>query len=138
MQIADAEIRAPVDGIVLDRTTEIGEVVNVGSILLTMVNPDDLYMKIFVPTAQMNKLRLGDKARIYPDGIEDVFVEAEVTHVADRAEFTPKNVETREQRTSLVFEVRLGRIDNIERIVKPGMSAETAIRLDESIAWAIR
>lgn len=138
VQIADAEIRAPIGGVVLDLIAELGEVIGTGSVLLTMVNPDDLYMKIYVPTTQMNKLRIGDQARIYPDGMANFFAAAQVTYISERAEFTPKNVETKQQRTSLVFEVRLGHIENVKRQVKPGMSAESAIRLDDSAEWTAR
>jgi HlyD family secretion protein len=134
----ECTVVAPIDGIVLDRIVDRGEVVNTGSAIASVVNPDDLYLKIFVPTAAMSKVKIGNEARIFPDGLEDIHFDAQVVKIAQRAEFTPKNVETRQQRTNLVFEIRLGSIDNTERMLKPGMSAEATVRLDESLDWARR
>jgi HlyD family secretion protein len=136
--LKECTVVAPVDGIVLDRVVDRGEMVNTGSAIASIVNPNDLYLKIYVPTAAMSKVKIGNEARIFPDGLEETHFDARVVKIAQRAEFTPKNVETRQQRTNLVFEIRLGSIDNGERILKPGMSAEATVRLDDSLDWARR
>ena len=134
-RLADAEITAPVDGVVLERIVQTGEVINAGTPIFTMVNPDDLYLKIYVPNLETGKLKIGNQARIIPDAYPEDFFPAEVTLISERAQFTPKNVETREQRVNLVFEVKLGKIDNSARRLKPGMPAEAVVRHDDSKSW---
>ena len=134
-RLADAEIIAPSDGVVLERIVEPGEVVNAGTPIFTMVNPDDLYLKIYVPNEQSGKLLIGNPARITPDAYPDRRFDAEVTRIAERSQFTPKNVETKEQRVNLVFEVKLGKIDNGERRLKPGMTAEALVKFDDAVDW---
>jgi len=134
-RLADTVITAPISGVVLERVVEPQEVVSPGTPILTMVSPDDLYLKIYVPNVEMGRLRIGNPARITPDAFPDERFEAQVTRISERSEFTPKNVETREQRINLVFEVKLGRIDNAERRLRPGMTAEAVVKYDDSIAW---
>lgn len=134
-RLADAVIRAPIDGVVLERIVEPHEVINPGTPILTMVNPDDLYLKIYVPNVEMGSLRLGNPARIMPDAFSNEHFSAEVTRISERSQFTPKNVETREQRINLVFEVKLGKIDNTARRLKPGMTAEAIVKHEDSRSW---
>jgi HlyD family secretion protein len=134
-RLADAEIRAPAGGIVLERVVQPGEVINTGTPILTMVDPDDLYLKVYVPNIQTGKLKIGNGARIFTDAYPEEYFPAEVTRISERSQFTPKNVETKEQRVNLVFEVKLGRIDNASRRLKPGMPAEAVVRWDDSKSW---
>jgi HlyD family secretion protein len=134
-RLADAVITAPVSGVVLERVVQPGEVISAGTPIFTMVDPDDLYLKIYVPNIQSGKLKIGNQARILPDAYPDRHFEAVVTLISERAQFTPKNVETKEQRVNLVFEVKLGKIDNSERLLKPGVTAEAVVRYDDSKSW---
>ena len=134
-RLADTVITAPISGVVLERVVEPQEVVSPGTPILTMVSPDDLYLKIYVPNVEMGRLRIGNPARIAPDAFPDERFEAQVITISARSEFTPKNVETREQRINLVFEVKLGRFDNAERRLRPGMTAEAVVKYDDSLAW---
>jgi len=134
-RLADAEITAPVDGVVLERIVQPGEVISAGTPIFTMVNPDDLYLKIYVPNMETGRLKIGNQARIFPDAFPEEHFTAEVTRISERAQFTPKNVETKEQRVNLVFEVKLGSIDNSARRLKPGMPAEAVVRHDDTQAW---
>ena len=134
-RLDDAVILAPTDGVVLERIVHPGEVINAGTPILTMVNPDDLYLKVYLPNVQTGRLRIGNQARIIPDAFPEKEFNAEVTRIAGRSQFTPKNVETKEQRINLVFEVKLGKIDNSDRRLKPGMTAEAVIKYDDSKAW---
>lgn len=129
--LEDTKLYAPINGVVLQRVVEPHEVIAAGTPIVTLVNPDDLFLKVYLPNADVGKLKLGDEAQIIPDAFPEEQFEAEVIRIGDRALFTPKNVETAEQRVNLVFEVKLGKIDNHDRRLKPGMPAEALIRIDE-------
>jgi len=133
--LADTEITAPCSGIILQKIVEPGEVVAVGTPIVRMVDPETFYLKVFIPNQDVGKLQLGNKAKIYPDALPDKTYNAIVTYISDKAEFTPKNVETRQQRVELVFEVKLS-ITNPERLLKDGMPAEASIKYEENRDWS--
>ncbi len=130
----DTIILAPADGVLLTRQVEPGEIVNAGTPLFTMVNLQQLYLKVFINEPDIGKIRLGQEARIYVDAFPDRFFPATVSRVSPRAEFTPKYVETREERVNLVFAVEL-RADNPEGYLKPGMPAEALLRWKDTVPW---
>jgi len=105
---------------------EEGEVLSPGSVLFTMVNPGALYMKAYAPNEQVGMIKLGDKAKVYLDACKDKVFEGIVTEISEQAEFTPKNVETKEQRVKLVFGIKIS-VDNPSGEVKPGMPGEVTI-----------
>ena len=135
--VIDFAIRSPIAGRVLTRTVERGERVEAGTPLFTLVDLDRLYVKIYVPEPSIGKIALGQEARIHVDAYPDRPFPARVTRVAEEAEFTPKNVETREERVKLVFAVEVALLDNRDGLLKPGMPADTAIRLRPDAPWAV-
>lgn len=132
--LADTTIQAPADGVLLTREVEPGEIVNAGTPLFTMVNLQQLYLKVFIPEPDIGKIRLGQEARIYVDAFPDRFFPATVSRLSPRAEFTPKYVETREERVNLVFAVEL-RADNPDGYLKPGMPGEALLRWKDTVPW---
>ncbi|MBM4288282.1 MAG: HlyD family efflux transporter periplasmic adaptor subunit [Deltaproteobacteria bacterium] len=130
----DTLIHSPADGILLTRTVEPGEVVNPGTPLFTMVDLNQLYLKVFVNEPDIGKIRLGQEARIYVDAFPDRPFPARVSRVSPRAEFTPKYVETREERVKMVFAVEL-RAENQEGYLKPGMPGEGLLRWKDDVPW---
>jgi len=130
----DTFIYAPCRGTVLTREVEPGEVVNPGTPLFTMVDLDKLYLKVYINEPDIGKIHLGQEARIYVDAFPDQAFKARVSRVAQRAEFTPKYVETREERVKLVFAVEL-RAENPKGYLKPGMPGDGVIRLKEGVPW---
>jgi HlyD family secretion protein len=130
----DTSVSAPASGVLLTREVEPGEVVNPGTPLFTMVDLNRLYLKVFINEPDIGKIRLGQEARIFVDAFPDRPFLATVSRVSPRAEFTPKYVETREERVKLVFAVEL-RADNAQGFLKPGMPGEGLLRWKDDVPW---
>jgi len=131
----DLTIRAPAKGVITTRIVDEGEVVAAGSPLLDIVDLDRLYLKVYVPEKQIGKVRLGLPARIYSDAFPDKPFPATVRYIASRAEFTPKEVQTPDERVKLVYAVKLYLTENAEHQLTPGLPADAVIRWKESVEW---
>jgi HlyD family secretion protein len=128
---AERRVLAPADGTILSRPVEVGDVVSPGSAVFVMVDLNRLYVKVYVPEPDIPKLRLGDPADITVDAFPGRHFEARVSKISQQAEFTPKNVETTEERLKLVFGVELALV-NPDAQLKPGMPADCAIHWQAS------
>ncbi|MDE2490244.1 MAG: efflux RND transporter periplasmic adaptor subunit [Elusimicrobia bacterium] len=106
--VADAVIRAPLAGRVQYRLAEPGEVLAPGARVVTLLDLQNVYMTVFLPTAQAGKVAPGADARIVLDALPGLVVPAKVTFVASEAQFTPREVETRTEREKLMFRVKVG------------------------------
>jgi HlyD family secretion protein len=124
--IAERLIHAPSSGTIVSRLVEVGDVVSPGTPLFQLVDMSRLYVKVYIPEADIGRLRLDDGAEIYVDAFPGHAFRAHVSKIHDQAEFTPKNVETAEERLKLVFGVELA-IDNADGVLKPGMPADCVI-----------
>ncbi len=133
--VADFSVRSPIDGRVLTRTVERGERVDAGTPLFTLVDLDRLYVKIYVPEPSIGKVALGQEARVYVDAYPGRAFPARVSRVSQEAEFTPKNVETREERVKLVFAVEVALSENPGGVLKPGMPADAVVRWQPDAPW---
>lgn len=137
--LRDNTLKAPRDGRVQFRLAEPGEVLPDGGRVLTVVDPTDAYMYVFLPAALAGKIPLGAPARITLDALPEVVVPASVTFVADKAQFTPKDVETRTEREKLMFRVKV-QIDaelvrGHEAMVKPGLPGVAYVQIDSAAEW---
>ena len=134
-EIDDSSLRAPLDGLVQLRLAEPGEVLGAGGRVLLLVDPSDQYMNLYLPAAQAGRLSLGDEARIVLDALPQQALPAIVSYVAAKAQFTPKEVETRDERQKLVFRVKL-RLSYPAAVpqAKPGMPGAGYVRSAE-VAW---
>ena len=128
-------VRAPTAGTVLVRTIERGEWVQPGTPLFSMVDLSQLYLKIYVPEPDIGKIVHDQPARVHVDAFPQRFFPARVSKIASEAEFTPKNVETREERVKLVFAVELALDENPGDVLKPGMPADAVVRLEDGPDW---
>lgn len=132
-QLADSVLRAPRAGRVQYRLAEPGEVLGSGGRVVTLLDLTDVYMTIFLPTAQAGRVFLGSEARIVLDAAPEYVIPATVSFVAANAQFTPRQVETRSEREKLMFRIKV-KIDpklllaHIEK-VKTGLPGEAFIRL---------
>lgn len=133
--VSDFSVKSPIDGRVLTRTVERGERVEPGTPLFTLVDLDRLYVKIYVPEPSIGKVALGQEARVYVDAYPGRAFPARVSRVSQEAEFTPKNVETREERVKLVFAVEVALTENPGGVLKPGMPADATIRGRSDASW---
>ena len=128
-------VRAPTAGTVLVRTIERGEWVQPGTPLFTLVDLNQLYLKIYVPEPDIGKIVHEQPARVHVDAFPNRFFPARVSKIASEAEFTPKNVETREERVKLVFAVELALDENPDGVLKPGMPADAVVRIEDGPEW---
>jgi len=133
--LADLTIVAPTSGTITTRMVNTGEVVVAGAPLLELVDLDRLYLKVYVPEVQIGKLRLDLPARIYTDAFPDQPFDATVRYIAAKAEFTPKEVQTRDERVKLIYAVKLYLAANPDHRLTPGLPADAIIRWRENVAW---
>jgi len=123
-------LQAPRGGRVLERAIEPGEVATPGVPLLTLADLSTLHLTLYIPEDQLGRVRLGQTVSITVDAYPSRTFHGSVVHISDKAEFTPKNVQTREDRQILVYAVRVD-IPNPDRALKPGMPADAIIQSDE-------
>lgn len=133
--LKDLTITAPTSGTVTTRMVDVGEVVAAGAPLLELVDLDRLYLKVYVPEVQIGKLRLDLVARIYTDAFPDQPFDATVRYIASKAEFTPKEVQTPDERVKLIYAVKLYVATNPDHRLTPGLPADAIIRWREGVPW---
>ena len=126
-QMKKLTVYASMDGTVLTRNVEPGEFVQPGAIALTMANLNELTITVYVPEDQYGKLSLGQKATVTVDSFAGETFDAEVIHIADQSEFTPRNVQTVEGRSSTVFAIKL-KVTDLEGKLKLGMPADVEFK----------
>ena len=137
--IDDATLTAPRDGRIQYLIAQEGEIVGSGGRILSLVDLGDVYMTVFLPTLQAGRVQVGGEVRLVMDAAPDLVIPATVSYVADVAQFTPKTVETADEREKLMFRVRV-RIEPdllIRHIdhVKTGLPGMAYIRLDANAEW---
>lgn len=134
----DMLIRAPKAGRVEYRIAEVGNVLAAGSKVVTLLDPSDVTMTVFLPTNTVGKLKVGDDARIVLDGLNAVFP-AKIKFIADQAQFTPKYVETADEREKLMYKVKLAIPSEIalryNQLLKGGMTGNGYVRLNSRVNW---
>lgn len=134
----DMVIRSPIDGVVEYKITEAGNVIGAGTKVVSLLDPADVSMNVFLPNAQMSRLKVGDEARIVLDGIAAVFP-AKITFIASDAQFTPKSVETQSEREKLMFKVKLKVPSETalqyKGVLKGGLTGNGYVRLNGQDEW---
>jgi HlyD family secretion protein len=138
-EIEDSVLKAPIRGRVQNRLAEPGEVLPAGGKVLALVDLSDVYMYLFLPEPIAGKVALGSQARIVLDAAPDYPIRALVSFVSPEAQFTPKSVETAEERHNLTFRVKLqldkNRLRDFEPYVKVGIPGMGFVRYDDSAEW---
>ncbi len=124
-QAAQYTLTAPRSGLIATRVAQPGELAMPGATLLTLADLDTVTLKVFIPETQIGRVQVGQSARVSIDSVDTVF-EGTVSYIASKAEFTPKNVQTQEERVNLVFAVEIT-LDNPDHILKPGMPADAVL-----------
>jgi multidrug resistance efflux pump len=109
--------------VVLTRNVEPGEVVQAGVSALTLGRMDAMTITVYIPEDRYGQVQLGDLAQVRVDSFEDQAFEARVIRIADEAEYTPRNVQTEEDRQTTVYAVELS-VQDSEGVLKPGMPAD--------------
>ncbi|MFP5270098.1 HlyD family secretion protein [Coleofasciculus sp.] len=131
-KINDLTLTSPIQGTVLTRTVEPGEVIAAGQHLITVLDLDEVYLRGYIPEGDIGKVRVGQKAKVYLDSFPEQPLSATVTEIDTQASFTPENIYFKEDRVKQVFGVKI-RIDNPEGFAKPGMPADAEILLEEEV-----
>jgi HlyD family secretion protein len=108
--ISKLTLVSPVDGYVVDKIAHKGEVLGAGYTVLTLIDPEELYLKIFLSTLSVGKVKVGDKAEIFLDAYPDRPIPARVIRISPKAEFTPKEVAVREARIERVYDTIIHKI----------------------------
>lgn len=128
-QLDHARIVAPFDGVVTVRHREPGEVVAGGLPVITVRNMEDRWVRIYVREDAIGRVSIGQAATVSADSYPDREFQGRVTFIASEAEFTPRNVQTTEERTRLVYAVKVRISDDPDYVLKPGVPAD--VRLHE-------
>jgi HlyD family secretion protein len=138
-EIADYTLRAPLRARVETRNAQPGEVLGPGGKVLTLDDLSDVYMYVFLPTDTVGKVALNSEARIVLDAIPQYPIRAFVSFISPNAQFTPKTVETAQERHNLTFRVKLqipkDRLREFEPLVKAGVPGMGYVRLDQNLDW---
>ncbi len=129
--IQDAVITSPIDGVVLNKNLEIGETAFPGSAIMTMADIRKPWIKIYVDEKKLGLVKLGQEARIKVDSFPGTNFSGVVINIANQAEFTPKTIQTKDERVKLMFAVKIS-VDNPELKLKPGMPADVEIITEAS------
>ncbi|HEX2995080.1 MAG TPA: efflux RND transporter periplasmic adaptor subunit, partial [Anaerolineales bacterium] len=126
-QISKLTVYAPMDGIILTRNVEPGEFVQPGGVALSMADLSNITITVYVPEDRYGQISVGRQAQITADSFPGETFTGEVIHMADRAEFTPRNIQTVEGRSSTVFAIKL-KVNNSEGKLKIGMPADVVFK----------
>ncbi|HWP98401.1 MAG TPA: HlyD family efflux transporter periplasmic adaptor subunit [Syntrophomonadaceae bacterium] len=118
----DLKVVSPRDGVITSKNHENGEYVQPGTSLVTITDLNDLWIKVYIPTDQLPAIKLGQTARITVSGSSQVFT-GRIKEIASKGEYTPKSIQTKQERTNIVFAVKV-QVDNVNALLKPGMPAD--------------
>lgn len=121
----DTKITCPIDGTVLTKNFEEGEFVQAGVSVATIANLENMWIKVYIPTDDLPKIRLGQKVKFKVSGSPAEY-KGVIEEIASKGEFTPKTIQTKKERTNIVYAVKI-RINNEGGILKPGMPADVTI-----------
>lgn len=126
------QLTAPLDGLVLQRHVESGETLAPGSSVMKIANLDDIKLTLYVAEDQIGRVKLGQRVEVRVDSFPEKVFEGVISHIATEAEFTPKNIQTKEERVNMVFAVDV-RVPNPGHLLKPGMPADAIILTEEVV-----
>lgn len=125
-RLREAVVVSPIDGVVLRKNLEAGETANPGVPILTLVNPKDVWLRAYVPETEVGRLKIGDMAALRVDAFPKRVFTGRLVEIGSEAEFTPRNVQTRKERVTLVFRIKI-QIDNPDGLLKPGLPADADV-----------
>jgi HlyD family secretion protein len=135
----DSELHTPVSGRVEYKLVQAGEVVAAGGRVVTMLDLSDVYMTVFLPTGESGRIALGSQAHIVLDSVPNAVFPATVSFVAAEAQFTPKTVETQNERQKLMYRVKLAidpkLLETYHDYVKAGLTDNAFVQVAPNAAW---
>lgn len=126
VQVRELQVFSPLDGVVMTKGVEVGEVVPAGKALFVIGDLEHPWIKVYIPAEKLGQVRIGQKAKVKPDAFPGREFHGQVTWIASEAEFTPRNVQTKEERITLVYAVKIA-LQNEGRLLKAGMVGDAEL-----------
>ncbi|MEI7998158.1 MAG: HlyD family efflux transporter periplasmic adaptor subunit [Candidatus Omnitrophota bacterium] len=126
LSMEDQQIVAPIDGVVLVKTSEVGEIIPAGAGVVVIGDPKDQWVKIYLSEGLVSQIRIGQKATVVFDGSNKIY-EGHISFIATKAQFTPRNVQTPEERVTQTFAVKIS-LDNPDEYVHAGVAADVTFK----------
>jgi len=126
IQLEKMTLYSPLSGLVSNRSIHVGETASPGATLMTVANLDEVRLTVYIPENRYGRIQLGQSVSVEVDSFPGKAFQGEVTYIASQAEFTPRNVQTKEERVNTVFAVKI-LIPNPDHDLKPGMPADATI-----------
>lgn len=123
--LEDTRVLSPIDGSILTKNFEEGEFIQAGASVATVVNTNDMWIKIYLPTDDLPKIKIGQQVAFTVSGSEEKYTGI-IEEIATSGEYTPKTIQTKKERTNIVYEVKI-KISNENGTLKPGMPADVTI-----------
>ena len=127
-QIADATVVAPIDGVVLVKAAEAGEVIAAGSTIVSLGDIDHPWLRAYINETDLGRVKLGQKVQLSTDSFPGKKYEGHISFIASEAEFTPKQIQTKEERVKLVYRIKVD-VDNSQHELKNNMPVDGEILL---------
>lgn len=131
IQLNNTEIKAPISGVVLVKAIEKGELATVGTPIVTLADLSQVKLTVYVSEKDYGQAKLGEEVKVSADSFPNEKFTGKVTYISDKAEFTPKAIQTKDERTTLVYAIKIT-LPNPEMKLKPGMPA------DAEFVWSTR
>jgi HlyD family secretion protein len=128
-QLADTLAVSPVDGVVLVKSADVGEVLAAGATVVTIGDVDHPWLRAYINETDLGRVKLGSKARITTDSYPGKIYDGRVSFISSEAEFTPKQIQTQEERVKLVYRIKI-EVDNPKHELKSNMPADAEIVLE--------
>ncbi len=129
-QLADTTVRSPIDGVVLVKSAEIGEVVAAGTTVVSIGDIDHPWMRGYINERDLGRIKLGMPAKVTSDSYPGKTYAGHITFISPQAEFTPKQIQTQEERVKLVYRIKID-VENPNRELKSNMPVEAELVLDQ-------
>lgn len=127
-KLSDCAINSPVDGTVIKQFVEKGELVGPGMPIIQIADLQTMHLDVYVRETLLPRIQLGQSVEVKVDAFKDRSFSGEIIYISSKAEFTPRNIQTKEERTKLVFAVRI-RAKNPDGSLKAGLPADATIHL---------
>lgn len=130
LKLSWCNVLSPINGIVVTKFRQVGEIVAPGTVLVSLANPYDIWAYFYVPYSMLHKLNVGQEVIGFLPEAENMQFLGRIIKISEQAEFTPKNVQTREERTRLVYGIKV-QFENPDLILKSGMTIESTLMPNE-------
>jgi HlyD family secretion protein len=121
-------LEAPFSGVALERQAELGELASAGTPVVTLADLDHIWLRVYLPETQLARVKFGQNVTVRSDSFPNKNYKGRVAFISPEAEFTPKNVQTDEERVTLVYRMKVD-VENPHHELKPGMPADVYIPL---------